>query len=144
MLKKTILLVEDNADDEVLAIRALKKHGLRHEVRVARSGEEAMEQLFDDTNSGSFPAKRLDLVLLDLKLPKMSGFEVLSEIRSRKKTRFLPVIVLTTSKERKDILESYRRGANSYIQKPVDYEQFSNSVKLLGDYWLKLNQGPPE
>ena len=137
-------MVEDNADDEILAIRALKKHSSKHEIRIARSGEEAMEQLFNDQRKGGTSRKNPDLVLLDLKLPKMSGFEVLGHIRSREKTRFLPVIVLTTSRERKDILESYRLGANSYIQKPVDYEQFSNSVKLLGDYWLLLNQGPFE
>jgi two-component system response regulator len=137
MTQKTILLVEDNEDDELLTIRALQKNNILNEVVVARDGAEALDCLFGD-NAVRLP----QLILLDLNLPKISGLEVLKRIRSEEKTRLLPVVVLTTSDEEKDRVSSYSLGANSYIRKPVDFEQFSESVRQLGMYWLALNKGP--
>jgi len=137
MTQKTILLVEDNEDDELLTIRALQKNNILNEVVVARDGAEALDCLFGD-NAVRLP----QLILLDLNLPKISGLEVLKRIRSEEKTRLLPVVVLTTSDEEKDRVSSYSLGANSYIRKPVDFEQFSESVRQLGMYWLVLNKGP--
>lgn len=140
MQEKYILLVEDNPDDELLTKRALQKNNILNEIVVARDGAEACAFLFDQgiRKKGHLP----EIVLLDLNLPKINGLEVLKRIRQEEETRVLPVIVLTTSNEDRDRIESYKLGANSYIQKPVDFEQFSNSVLQLGIYWLVLNKGP--
>lgn len=134
---KTILLVEDNADDEQLTLRAMRQSEVPNIIRVARDGAEAIDHLFG-ANSG----KRVpDLILLDLKLPKISGLEVLERIRKEPATRTLPVVVLTSSDEERDIVESYQLGANSYIRKPVDFDEFIDAVKQLGLYWLSMNRG---
>lgn len=141
MNNKAILLVEDNPDDEALTLRALKKNKICNEVIVAHDGVEAMEFLYSNGNgTGSgLPA----LVLLDLKLPKVNGLEVLRRVRSEPRTRLLPVVILTTSMEEQDLINGYSLGANSYIRKPVDFAQFSESVRQLGLYWLMLNESPP-
>lgn len=144
MNEKRILLVEDNPDDEVLTIRALKANNLRNEIVVARDGAEAVDFLF---GTGAYAerdtANQPELVLLDLNLPKLNGLEVLKKIRSDNRTQLLPVVVLTTSDEDRDRVDSYRLGANSYIGKSVNFEKFSESVRQLGLYWLSLNIGPP-
>ncbi len=143
MPDKIILLVEDNADDVKLALRALKMHRVNNPVVVARDGVEALEYLLGP-GSGT-PEKPLPaLVLLDLKLPRINGLEALQRIRAEERTRWLPVVVLTTSSEESDMLASYRLGANSYLQKPVDYEQFAQLVGRLAAYWLHLNVLPIE
>jgi two-component system response regulator len=138
---RPILLVEDNPDDEALTLRAFKKNRIANEVIVARDGVEALDYLFGSgahagRNLGSMPA----VVLLDLKLPRLDGLEVLRRIRAEERTRLLPVVVLTTSKEQQDIFEAYRLGANSYIRKPVDFEKFIYSVGQMILYWLALNE----
>ena len=135
----TILLVEDNPDDEALALRALAKNNLANRVDVAHDGVEAIEYLLGEE---AVAGKRAlpQVVLLDLKLPRMDGLEVLRRIRSEDRTRLLPVVILTSSDEQKDVLESYSLGANSYIRKPVDFGQFQEAVRQLGLYWLVLNQ----
>jgi len=142
--EKRILLVEDNPDDEALTIRALKANNLRNEIVVARDGAEAVDFLF---GTGAYAdrdtANQPELVLLDLNLPKLNGLEVLKKIRSDNRTQLLPVVVLTTSDEDRDRVDSYRLGANSYIGKSVNFEKFSESVRQLGLYWLSLNIGPP-
>jgi CheY-like chemotaxis protein len=144
MFKKTILLVEDNADDEELTIRALKKNNVTNHLAVARDGVEALDYLF---GTGAYLGRDIaqlpGLVLLDLKLPKIDGLEVLRRIRADERTRRLPVTVLTSSKEEQDLIKSYDLGANSYIRKPVDFSQFSEAVRQLGIYWLMLNEAPP-
>lgn len=144
MREKGILLVEDNPDDEALTIRALKANNLLNEIVVARDGAEAIDFLFGTgAYAGRDTTNQPELVLLDLNLPKLSGLEVLKKIRSDERTRLLPVVVLTTSDEDRDRVESYRLGANSYVGKPVKFEDFSKSVRQLGLYWLALNMGPP-
>jgi CheY-like chemotaxis protein len=139
MSKKVILLVEDNPDDELLTLRALKKNNVMNDLVVCRNGVDAIDYLFGtDKDEPVMP----QLILLDLKLPKVDGLEVLKKIRSSEKTKFLPVVVLTSSKEEKDIVESYKLGANSYIQKPVDFKHFIEAVKQLEIYWLLLNISP--
>lgn len=138
MSTRPILLVEDNPDDEALALRAFRKSNITNPVTVAHDGEEALEHL-ERCGPGELPA----VVLLDLKLPKIDGIEVLRRIRERDATRLLPVVVLTSSGEERDLVESYRLGANSYIRKPVDFLQFVEAVAHLGLYWLLLNQVPP-
>lgn len=139
-----ILLVEDNPDDEALTIRALKRKNILNNVAVARDGAEALDFLFGvGKHEGRDPSVLPELILLDLNLPKISGLDVLRKIRENGNTRLLPVVVLTTSDEERDKIESYRLGANSYIRKPVDFEQFSEAILQLGVYWLVLNQGPP-
>jgi two-component system response regulator len=133
---KTILLVEDNADDEQLTLRAMRQSDVPNIIRVARDGAEAIDALFGATSGSRLP----DLVLLDLKLPKVSGLEVLQRIRSEAKTRTLPIVVLTSSDEERDIVESYNLGANSYIRKPVDFDEFIDAVRQLGLYWLSMNR----
>ncbi len=138
---KPILLVEDNPDDELLTLRALKKNHIHNPVVVARDGPEALDVLFGaDRSGGIVPA----MVLLDLKLPKLSGIEVLREIRRSADTRMTPVVILTSSREEQDLMAGYELGANSYIRKPVDFAQFSEAVRQLGLYWLVLNEPPPE
>jgi len=143
MAKPLILLVEDNPDDEALTLRALRKSNILNEVVVARDGVEAFDYLF---GTGAYEGRDLSvmpqIVLLDLKLPRMDGLEVLRRMRSDERTRFLPVVVLTTSSEQRDIIDSYSLGANSYIRKPVDFVQFSEAVQQLGLYWLLLNVSP--
>lgn len=133
---KTILLVEDNADDEQLTLRAMRQSDVPNIIRVARDGAEAIEALFGATAGSRLP----DLVLLDLKLPKVSGLEVLQRIRSEERTKTLPIVVLTSSDEERDIVESYNLGANSYIRKPVDFDEFIDAVRQLGLYWLSMNR----
>ncbi len=141
--KKMILLVEDNPDDEALALRALKKSNLANEIAVARDGVEALDFLFCE---GKFadrdPCELPVVVLLDLKLPKVDGLEVLKRIKNDERTRRLPVVILTSSSEERDIIDSYDFGANSYIRKPVDFNQFTEAVAQLGLYWLVLNEVP--
>lgn len=140
MKEKTILLVEDNPDDVALTIRALKKNNLLNRIVVARDGAEALAMLFGTETTP--PMALPELVLLDLNMPKISGLEVLEQIRANDRTRLLPVVVLTTSDEEKDRIESYRLGANSYVAKPVEFAEFSKAVMQLGVYWLALNLGP--
>ncbi|MEX2030436.1 MAG: response regulator [Anaerolineales bacterium] len=136
-----ILLVEDNPNDVELALHALRKAHLTNSIHVARDGAEAMEFLNGPTvAAGAFPK----VILLDLKLPKVDGLEVLRRIKSNDRTRLIPVVVMTSSKEERDIVESYKLGVNSYIVKPVDFEQFSEAVRSIGLYWLLLNQPRPE
>jgi len=141
---KVILLVEDNPDDEALAIRALKRNHISNEIVVAHDGVEALEYLF---GTGVYAGRDLRfkpaVVLLDLKLPRIDGIEVLRRLREDEHNRLLPVVVLTTSSEEKDVLDSYSLGCNSYIRKPVDFLQFSEAVRQLGMYWLLMNEPPP-
>jgi CheY-like chemotaxis protein len=144
MINRSILLVEDNAADEALTIRALKKSNILNAVTVARDGVEALEKLFGSADGSPDPGTTLpQLVLLDLKLPKVDGLEVLRRIRGEERTRLLPVVILTTSTEERDLLEGYRLGANSYVRKPVDFAKFADAVRQLGLYWLVLNEQPP-
>lgn len=134
---RLILLVEDDPDHELLTIRALKKSNITHDVRVARDGEEAVEALFGPN------AIRPQLILLDLKLPKIDGLEVLRRIRDNSATSMLPVVVLTSSDEERDVVRSYKLGVNSYIRKPVNFNDFAEATRQLGMYWLVLNECPP-
>ena len=134
-----ILLVEDNPDDEELTLRALRHHQMAENVVVARDGVEALDFLLSkDTDVNTLP----NVVLLDLNLPRVNGHEVLKAMRADERTRSLPVVVLTSSNEESDVQRSYNSGANSYIRKPVDYRQFVDAVETIGNYWLRLNQGP--
>ena len=139
MEDKTILLVEDNPDDEALTLRALKRNNILNEVVVARDGAEALDLLLPDDGEPRLP----EVVLLDLKLPKIDGLEVLKRIRAHARTRRLPVVILTSSSEERDIVAGYELGANSYIRKPVDFDQFMEAVRQLGLYWLVLNVAAP-
>ena len=134
---RMILLVEDDPDHELLTIRALKKSKMANDVTVARDGEEALQALFGD--GVALPP----VVLLDLKLPKLDGLEVLRRIRSSESTRMLPVVVLTSSDEERDVVRSYSLGVNSYIRKPVNFQEFAEATRQLGLYWLVLNECPP-
>jgi two-component system, response regulator len=141
---KVILLVEDNPDDELLALRALRKNDVPSRIIVVHDGQEALDYLFAEgayahRDAGEYPA----LILLDLKLPKIDGLEVLRRLRSDAKTRLLPIVILTSSDEACDIMESYEFHANSFIRKPVDFNQFLKAMRQLGDYWLMLNITPP-
>jgi CheY-like chemotaxis protein len=145
MYEKLILLVEDNPDDEALTIRALKKSNVLNEVIVAHDGVEALDFLFaTETYEGLDKNNLPEVILLDLKLPKLDGLEVLKHIRENELTKVLPVVILTSSKEEKDVLNSYKLGVNSYIRKPVNFKQFAEAVKQLGLYWLVLNEPPPK
>ena len=144
MSDKVILLVEDNPDDEELTLRALKKNNIQNDVVVARDGAEALDYLFGaGAYAGRDVGKLPSVTLLDLKLPKVDGLEVLKQIRTNEKTRFLPVVILTSSKEEQDLINGYSLGANSYIRKPVDFSQFIDAVRQLGLYWLLLNESAP-
>jgi two-component system response regulator len=138
-----ILLVEDNPNDVELTLHALRKNNIANSIHVARDGAEALEFLF---GTGEYIKRNINrppkVILLDLKLPKMDGMEVLKRIKSDERTRSIPVVVLTSSREERDIVESYRLGVNSFITKPVDFEQFTEAVRQLGLYWLLLNQPP--
>jgi CheY-like chemotaxis protein len=144
MNNKVILLVEDNPDDKALTLRALKKNNIKNEVIVARDGAEALDYLF---GTGAYQGRDLsampEVVLLDLKLPKVDGLEVLKRLREDARTRLLPVVILTSSREEQDLINSYSLGANSYVRKPVDFNQFTEAVRHLGLYWLVLNEAPP-
>jgi len=143
MSEKFILLVEDNPDDEALTLRALKKNNISNDVHVARDGVEALDFLFSrDDHADRNPDHQPQLILLDLKLPRLDGLEVLKEIRSNPVTRLLPVVILTTSNEERDVVGCYELGANSFIRKPVDFNQFIEAVRQLGLYWLVLNESP--
>jgi two-component system response regulator len=142
---KIILLVEDNPDDEALTLRALKKNNILNEVVVARDGVQALDYLFGTgSHAGRDTGVQPQIILLDLKLPRIDGLEVLRRLRADPRTSLLPVAILTTSNEERDILSSYQLGANSYIRKPVDFEQFMEAVRQLGMYWLVLNVPPPQ
>ncbi len=141
MRRKSILLIEDNPDDEALTLRALRKHDLADEVVVVRDGAEALAFFYEATRAGDEHLP--ELVLLDLKLPKVDGLQVLKILRDDAHTRRLPVVVLSSSSEERDIVQSYDLGANSYIRKPVDFAEFSEAVRQLGIYWLCLNEPSP-
>jgi two-component system response regulator len=141
---KVILLVEDNPDDEALTLRALKKSHILNRMVVARDGAEALDYVFGaGAHSGRDPSETPSLILLDLKLPKIDGLEVLHRLRADDRTKFLPVVILTSSKEEQDLLRGYDFGCNSYIRKPVDFAQFVEAVRTVGLYWLVLNETPP-
>jgi len=144
MRNKVILLVEDNPDDELLALRALKKNNLVNEVVVAHDGVEALDYLFGaGEHAGRDTNVMPQLILLDLKLPRIDGLEVLRRLRADGRTRLLPVVILTSSREQQDMLDGYGLGANSYVRKPVNFEQFVGAVEQLKLYWLSLNEAPP-
>lgn len=144
MNKKTLLLVEDNPDDEELIQLALKNFNIANEIVVVHDGAEALDYLFGEGKfAGRNPADRPLVVLLDIKLPKLSGLEVLQRLRADPRTRYIPVVILTSSSEEEDKLASYRLGANSFVRKPIEFQQFSEAVRQLGVYWLLINEGPP-
>jgi len=144
MEESVILLVEDNPDDEALTLRALKKNNIRNEVVVARDGVEAVDYLFGTgVHAGRDLSALPQVVLLDLKLPKMDGFEVLERIRSSEATKLLPVVILTTSNEDQDRIRGYGLGANRFVRKPVEFDKFIEAVRQLGLYWLILNEAAP-
>ena len=145
MTNKNILLVEDNPDDEALAIRALKKSNMINDIAVARDGAEALDYLFctgqyKDRDANDMPA----LILLDLKLPKIDGLEVLRRLREDDRTKNLSIVALTSSSEEQDLIDSYDLHVNSYVRKPVDFNQFTEAVAQVGLYWLVLNEPPPK
>jgi two-component system, response regulator len=144
MNDRVILLVEDNPDDEALTLRALRKINIGNAVVVAHDGVEALEFLFcTGAYAARAPCELPQVILLDLKLPKIDGLEVLRRIRADPRTRLAPVVILTSSKEERDIVESYEKGANSYVRKPVDFNQFVEATRQLGLYWLVINEPPP-
>jgi two-component system, response regulator len=143
--EKWILLVEDNSDDELLTLRVFRKNNIKNEIIVVRDGEEAIEYLFctgqyQNRNVNIRPA----LILLDLKLPKVDGLGVLRRIRGDARTKTIPVVILTSSREEQDVIEGYQLGANSYVRKPVEFSEFSEAVSRLGVYWLLVNEAPPD
>jgi CheY-like chemotaxis protein len=141
---KTILLVEDNPDDEALAIRALRRNHISNEIVIAHDGVEALDYLF---GTGIYTGRDISVkptvILLDLKLPRIDGIEVLRRLREDDRTKLLPVVILTTSNEEQDMLNSYSLGCNSYIRKPVNFIEFTEAVRQLGMYWLLMNEPPP-
>jgi two-component system response regulator len=137
-----ILLVEDNPDDVALTMRALKSNNITNDVVVAQDGVQALDYLFG-ADGGPKPEEPPSVVLLDLKLPRINGLEVLRRIRSDDRTRFLPVVILTSSDEERDVIDGYSLGANSYVRKPVDFLEFTQAAKQLGLYWLLMNRAPP-
>jgi two-component system, response regulator len=142
--EKVILLIEDNLDDEALTLRALKKNKITNEVVVARDGAQALDYLFGTDGFATGGRDLPQLVLLDLKLPKIDGHEVLRRLRADERTKLLPVVILTSSNEQQDLLQGYGLGANSYVHKPVDFAKFIEAIRQLGLYWLLLNERPPE
>jgi two-component system response regulator len=144
-MSKTILLVEDNPDDAKLTLRAFKRNNMLNPIVVARDGVEALDFLFARGAYAERAGKPTPtLVILDLKLPKLDGLEVLKAIRGDERTKLIPVVILTSSKEQQDLIQGYALGANSYVRKPVDFTEFMEAVRLLGIYWLMTNQPPPE
>jgi two-component system response regulator len=139
MSDKTILLVEDNPDDEALTLRAFKKNNISNKITVARDGQQALDYFFGE-GASEWPTP--SVVLLDLKLPKIDGLEVLRRLRADPRTHLQPIVILTSSKEERDIATGYNLAANSYIRKPVDFEQFMEAVRQIGLYWLVLNEPP--
>ena len=143
MQNKVVLLVEDNPDDEALTLRALRKHNLANEIIVARDGQEALDYLFGE---GEYAGRDIyslpQVILLDLKLPKVDGLQVLEQLRNTEHTRNVPIVVLTSSSQEQDMMRSYDLGANSYVRKPVDFEEFLEAARQLGLYWLVLNEVP--
>ena len=145
MENSMILVVEDNPDDEALTLRALKKNNIGNQVFVVRDGAEALDFLFcTGTYADRDPRQMPEMILLDLKLPKVDGLEVLRRLRADERTCLLAVVILTSSNEEQDLLEGYKNGANSYIRKPVDFNQFVEAVRQLSLYWLVLNEAPPQ
>lgn len=144
MNDKTVLLVEDNENDELLTLRAFRKNNFKNAIVVARDGVEALDYLHGTGAHAANPPRLPELVLLDLKLPRVDGLDVLKSIRAHQRTAILPVVVLTSSKQDEDIIRSYELGANSYVRKPVEFEAFFEAVKSMGLYWLVLNEHPPE
>lgn len=143
--EKSILLIEDNPDDVELTIRALRANNISNAIVIASDGVEALDLLFEAGEDGPISDFRLpELILLDLKLPKIGGIDVLQRIRANRRTALVPVVVLTSSRQDQDLVASYRLGANSYIRKPVDFDKFVEAVRQLGLYWLVLNEAPPE
>lgn len=141
MQSKAILLVEDNPDDEELTVRALRKNNLANDIFVARDGVEALDYLFGSgAHAGRDARLTPQVILLDLKLPKLDGLGVLRRIRADERTKFIPVVILTSSNEERDMIDSYGLGANSYVRKPVDFIQFTDAARQLGLYWLVLNE----
>jgi CheY-like chemotaxis protein len=145
MREKNILLVEDNPDDVELTLRALKKYSVKNEIAVVRDGVEALDYLFAqgayaDRDVGNLPA----LTLLDLKLPKVDGMEVLRRVRADDRTKLIPVVILTSSDEESDLAKGYESGCNSYVRKPVDFKEFADAARNVGMYWLLLNELPPD
>lgn len=144
MIEQTILLVEDNPTDEELTLRALKKSNIMNKVVVVRDGREALDYIFAiGRYAGRGATEEPQIVLLDLNLPKIGGIDVLRAVRTDEKTKLLPVVILTSSKEEKDLIAGYSSGANGYVVKPVDFTQFSEAVRQLGLFWLLVNQSPP-
>lgn len=144
MAERFILLVEDNEDDEVLTLRALRKNNIANEVVIARDGAEALDFMFGTgPHAGRDTSEQPQVVLLDLNLPKISGHDVLKRVRADPRTRHLPIVVLTSSKEDEDLIQSYTNGANAYVRKPVEFGQFTDAVKTLGLFWLILNERVP-
>ena len=143
MTSRTILLVEDNPDDEALTLRAFRKSGIGNEVVVARDGAEALKYLFPGGDGDGEGALRPALILLDLNLPKIGGLEVLRRIQADERTRLITVVVLTSSKLEEDVVASYRHGANAYVRKPVDFSEFAAAIRSLGVFWLRLNVPVP-
>jgi len=144
MKNSMILLVEDNPDDEALTLRALKKNNIENNIFVVRDGVQALDFLFcTNAYTDRDPHDLPQLILLDIKLPKMDGLEVLRRIRADVRTHLVPVVILTSSKEEQDLVESYKGGANSYVRKPVDFNEFIAAMRQLGLYWLVLNEFPP-
>jgi len=145
MSDKTILLVDDNDDDVVLTERALKRNNIANKVVVAKDGQEALDYLF---GRGKYMGRDLNqmpvVTLLDINMPRVSGFEVLKEVRSNPRTKLLPIVCLTSSRQERDIIKSYQEGSNAYVTKPVDFEQFAEAVRQLGLFWLVLNEPPPQ
>ena len=143
MMKGPILLVEDNPDDQQLTVRALKKNNISNEIVIAEDGVQALDYLFGTGHGNQEARQRPALVLLDLKLPKVDGLEVLARLRGEERTKTIPVVVLTSSKEEQDLIRSYKLGANSYVQKPVNFLEFVEAAGRLGVYWLVLNEPAP-
>lgn len=139
-----ILLVEDDPGDAALALRAFEKNKITNRVVIARDGAEALDYFFSPRCDGVFSGELPELILMDLKLPKIGGLEVLEKLRNHPRTKLLPVVIMTSSTEDKDLCAGYKLGANSYIRKPVDYVRFSDTIRQLVSYWLSLNEPPPD